>query len=447
MINAACQRPAVNANAIATIGREILGLDPPQNSDSVLSGFQINVAKDLIAVQGRVIMSPNVTVKEQNKPKKVPVSQGGWNMARRAVVRSGRKIACWTWLAIDCPRQAEGDLRRWVVDFKHHLVRNMNLSMDEPIELGNNHFCDSQYDPYQLIKTWFTNFSKLPAVETAGKLADAGQGLPAFVCVVLGSDDTHRYNNLKILADTEFGIHTVCVLRAKALKPRMDGGFDPQYMGNVGLKWNLKAGGGNHGIADPVDILKQATMVVGFDVTHPTNMPSGVDPDHLPSIAAIVSSIDNEYAQWPSHHWNQQTRREMASPEHLSAAFIERLELWRKHNKKLPDNVVVFRDGVSEGQFSQVLKLEVPMMREAFKKLYKGAPPKLTVVVAVKRHQTRFYVTQPNADRNQNTLSGTVVDRGVTHARYWSFYLQAHAALQGTSYSGFCPASNVLFPS
>ena len=60
--------------------------------------------------------------------------------------------------------------------------------------------------------------------------------------------------------------------------------------------------------------------------------------------------------------------------------------------------------------------------------------PKITIVVAGKRHHTRFYVTR-EADtedkRNFNTPGGTVVDRGVTMERGHDFFLQAHHALQG----------------
>lgn len=50
----------------------------------------------------------------------------------------------------------------------------------------------------------------------------------------------------------------------------------------------------------------------------------------------------------------------------------------------------------------------------------------MTVVVVGKRHHTRFYPTSAqNADRSANCTAGTVVDRGVTEARNWDFFLQA----------------------
>ncbi|KAF3016720.1 hypothetical protein E8E14_000233 [Neopestalotiopsis sp. 37M] len=46
------------------------------------------------------------------------------------------------------------------------------------------------------------------------------------------------------------------------------------------------------------------------------------------------------------------------------------------------------------------------------------------------------YPTDPsNMTNSRNIKSGTVVDRGVTSARVWDFFLTAHTALQGTARS------------
>ncbi len=71
------------------------------------------------------------------------------------------------------------------------------------------------------------------------------------------------------------------------------------------------------------------------------------------------------------------------------------------------------------------------------RKEFKDGLPHLTVVVVGKRHHTRFYPkTEEHADSTGNTRPGTVVDRGVTEARSWDFFLQAHKALQGTARPG-----------
>ena len=67
--------------------------------------------------------------------------------------------------------------------------------------------------------------------------------------------------------------------------------------------------------------------------------------------------------------------------------------------------------------------------------MYGASPPKLSIIIAGKRHHTRFYPQDADgADErhNNNPKPGTVVDRGVTMQGGWDFFLIAHAALQGT---------------
>lgn len=116
----------------------------------------------------------------------------------------------------------------------------------------------------------------------------------------------------------------------------------------------------------------------------------------------------------------------------LKPMMIERLEEYYKRQNKYPAKVIVFRDGVSEGQFDLVLAQELPQIRQAFRSL-KNCKPKLTIAICGKRHHARFYPTRTqDADRTSNTKAGTIVDQGVTSVYDFDFYLQAHAGLQGT---------------
>lgn len=118
--------------------------------------------------------------------------------------------------------------------------------------------------------------------------------------------------------------------------------------------------------------------------------------------------------------------------------FKSRLDLWRARNKTLPENILVYRDGVSEGQYQVLKDTEIPSLRTACDLAYtsgdrKKGLPKISFIVVGKRHHTRFYATREvEADRSANPLNGTVVDRGITSMWNWDFFLQAHTCLQGT---------------
>ncbi|KAF9285652.1 hypothetical protein BGZ68_003657, partial [Mortierella alpina] len=99
-----------------------------------------------------------------------------------------------------------------------------------------------------------------------------------------------------------------------------------------------------------------------------------------------------------------------------------------------PDRILFYRDGVSEGQFAEVLKTEIAAVRAACLRLEEGYKPKITFVVVQKRHHTRFFPMEARqADKLGNCKPGTVIDTEVVHPFEFDFYLQSHGALLGTA--------------
>lgn len=96
-----------------------------------------------------------------------------------------------------------------------------------------------------------------------------------------------------------------------------------------------------------------------------------------PSIAAVVASIDSQYGQWPGSIRCQASKKEMVST--LTEMMQERLNLWIARNKRVPDKILIYRDGVSEGQYKTVLEEELTQIREACKMIYAHRPqPKIS---------------------------------------------------------------------
>ncbi|KAL6513810.1 argonaute 5 [Orobanche minor] len=95
------------------------------------------------------------------------------------------------------------------------------------------------------------------------------------------------------------------------------------------------------------------------------------------------------------------------------------------------------RDGVSEGQFNQVLLHEMDAIRKACNSIEENYMPKVTFVVVQKRHHTRLFPSnhgdRQSVDRSGNILPGTVVDTKICHPQEFDFYLCSHAGIQGTS--------------
>lgn len=268
-------------------------------------------------------------------------------------------------------------------------------------------------------------------IEAELKRITSGQSPASLVLIILQDVDTGLYNRVKHAGDVKVGVHTVCVVGTKFAKQQ------PQYFANVALKFNLKLGGINQ-LLDSTKlgiIAEDKTMVVGVDVTHP----SPGSALNAPSVASMVASVDRWLGQWPADLRVQESRKEMVSE--LGSMLKSRLHLWKSQGKHtaFPENILVYRDGVSEGQYATVLNIELPQLRTACDELYppsdrKKGLPKITIIIVGKRHHSRFYpTTAHNADSNGNPKCGTVVDRGVTEARNWDFFLQSHAAIQGTA--------------
>lgn len=249
------------------------------------------------------------------------------------------------------------------------------------------------------------------------------------------------YNQIKRIGDVKLGIHTICVVGSKFKgnneRYPNEKQSNGQYLANIALKLNLSLGGINQTLEDKnMGIIKHDnTMVVGLDVTHPS-------PGSLlsaPSFAAMVASVDRFLGQWPADLRVQESCEEMVTE--LESMLDTRLELWitQPNHKKYPENLLIFRDGLSEGQYQQVLDKELPLFRKACRRRYPATdtalgPPRITIVIVGKRHHPGFYPTiKTDADWHDNPENGIVVDRGVTEGRNWDYFLPAHTALKGTA--------------
>ena len=267
---------------------------------------------------------------------------------------------------------------------------------------------------------------------------------PAILLVILTSDEakSNLYHHIKYLGDCIHGIQTVC------MKANERGKFYPmindprslandQYCTNVALKINLKLGGRNHAVESRslLQLKPAQTMIVGMDVTHP----GGLKDENATSIASMVASKDGLLQIWPAivKH-NRVGGQELI--DHLEEMMVSRLQVWHSTNGgKLPDRIIIYRDGVSEGQYGLVLQSELPKLEAACAKIYRnGKVPPISLVIVGKRHHTRFFPAD-TTDRSVvdtktgNPKGGTVVDSGITEPRLWDFYLQSHTAIKGTA--------------
>ncbi|CAG2101208.1 unnamed protein product, partial [Medioppia subpectinata] len=246
--------------------------------------------------------------------------------------------------------------------------------------------------------------------------------------------DGRVYRAIKHFGDVVYGVATQCILDSRFLDTPNG------YFGNLLLKVNAKIGGQNQVLAalhrPPAMIgdQKRAVMVVGVDVTHPGPGPMGDGPV-CSSIAASVASFDAEFSKYGATIAGQPLNTEIIAA--YDRMFVQHLKTYKEKNKVLPQTVILFRDGVSDGQLDQVLAEEIPLIKKAYDTMQKGFAFKLIVFVVQKRHHTRFMpfarTTDAKGREVRNIPAGTVVDHTVTHPLRNEFHLCSHKGLLGTS--------------
>ncbi|CAG8511287.1 6723_t:CDS:2 [Paraglomus occultum] len=259
--------------------------------------------------------------------------------------------------------------------------------------------------------------------------------LPQLVFYILKGKvwSCHQYNLVKIISDTEVGILSQCIQAQHINCTNMS------RLSNVALKLNLKLNGINY-IMDPPRIKKVFTMFLGTAITH---LSPGV-----PSIAAVVGSVDEHAVQYVERHRllhrllrkkSKKSRKTGRGNEEVNVDMIDMVyELlceFKGARKSFPQSLIMCRSGISESEFqSLALETELPSIKAACHKVDPNYNPSITYIVACKVRKTRFYPKHRfDSDKTGNVKPGLTVERDITHPQFFEFYIKSHSNPQGTS--------------
>lgn len=400
MIRFSCRKPHENYHSIVEEGLKLIGC-----ADRLLP-WGLKTDGNMVTVPGRRLPIPQIKYAERT----ARVEKGGWNLRDQKFVQ-GATVKEWTGLLIHWENEKPADHNAFLKQF-HSVAKGLTVNWPAPI-LPHLRLAVAKGD--KNVPNWMRalneNFEKQ-------------RGRVQLLVVILPNGGDRIFEYVKWIGDVRHGLLTHCCMGSKLMKQ------DLQYAANNAMKVNLKFGGVCQTLGNPHPVIKTGTtMVVGLDVTHP----SATDPGNFPSVAGIVASTDKQLGQWPGEVRIQEGRNEQVV--YLKEMMLGRLQRWRESNKGvLPSNIIIFRDGVSEGQFKMILNNELQSVRDAVQAIYKGTQPRITVLVVGKRHNVRFYPTRKeDMSDKQNCWPGTIVDRDITRPVYWDWYLQSQAPLQGSA--------------
>ncbi|KAJ1020439.1 hypothetical protein NDA13_005757 [Ustilago tritici] len=382
-------KPSDRKRRVEDIRREV-----DYDTNPMLQGWGITVDRQPLTTEGRVIAAPEVAYAPSSQRPRVGV--GSWNLVGAKFVTPGTEL-------ITCG----------VLDYSQ-----------APLGAVQG-FIAAQLDACKKLGLRVTNVRP----QIVKHRPD-----PYLVKEHMNELDQAFYNSVKRAAALELStpVATQCFNARKAFNER----GQAQYVANVAMKINVKLGGTNHIVSGERDLPRfgKQTMLVGADVTHP-----GPDSDK-PSIAGSVATIDGGAKRYSSELRKQTNPRGGAAQEvmlHSKGMMLGHLKKWQAANQgRLPDSIVFFRDGVSEGQYQAVLDHELQAVNDASREIRPDAKIKVTFIVCGKGHHVRFFPKNEQdvaGYRSGNLPPGICIDKDIVSPFGFDFYLQSQAGLVGTA--------------
>jgi len=374
------------------------------NNDPVAKQFGIHMEHKMVQLQGRVLKAPELEYRDKMT---VRPQKGAWDMGRGGF-RFKKSIDLQYWAIVSLDDRTDHKMIKNFVGFLQDQAERAGFDIDNPKKAY------SANRPKELSRILNDMIHKIPELQ--------------LVLIIVPRKDSATYSEVKRIGDTEVGVMTQ-VLCQQTMQKAMK---SPSTMLNLLMKINTKVGGQNVSIPSKMrsPIMNEPVIVLGADVTHPA-----AGEFSRPSIAAIVGSMDPVPSKYIATVSVQERRLEfIADTKDMVKKLLKK---FYSKNKQKPQRIIMYRDGVGEGQFKLVLAHEMEAIRAACNELEKdgGYTPGITFVCVQKRHHMRLFCEdrQDMVGKSNNIPAGTCVDTNICHPSQYDFYLCSHAGIQGTS--------------
>uniref|UniRef100_A0A7N5ZZH6 Piwi-like 1 n=1 Tax=Anabas testudineus TaxID=64144 RepID=A0A7N5ZZH6_ANATE len=229
------------------------------------------------------------------------------------------------------------------------------------------------------------------------------------VVVVLPSNRKDKYDSVKKYLCVDCPTPSQCVVSRTLSRP--------QALMTVATKIALQMACKMGGELWSVEIPLKQLMIVGIDCYHDTI-------GGKRSIGALVASLNQSMSRLV---FQQTGDCSLTSIQRLCTGALKD---YLKFNNSLPSRIIVYRDGVGDGQLQGVVNYEVSQIIDSIKSMGHDYVPKLSVVVVKKRISSRFFAHING--KVSNPPPGTVVDSEVTRPEWYDFYIVSQAVRTGS---------------
>nr|XP_046241740.1 piwi-like protein 2 isoform X2 [Scatophagus argus] len=351
-----------------------------------LSRWGLEIGSEVLVIKGRTLPVETICLQSSSFATGADVC---WSreITRDASI-SSIPLNIWT---IFYPRRCAEQVKE-LIDTFTKVARPMGMQVQRPILVELR---DDRTETY---------------VKSIHSMLTSEPNMQLVVCIIVGNRED-LYSAIKKLCCVEspvpsqvINVQTIC--QQQKLK---------NIAQKILLQINSKLGGELWTVSIPLKHL----MVVGVDVHH--------DPSKKHrSVMGFVASVNSSLTRWYSSVTFQIPTEELISG--YRACFLAALQKYYEVNHNLPEKIVVYRDGVSDGQLRMVEQYEIPQLINCFA-TFPGYEPKLVFIVVQKRTNMTFYSC--TASSFVTPPPGTVLDHTLTQKDRVDFFLKAHHIRQG----------------
>ncbi|KAJ1526745.1 hypothetical protein ONE63_008324 [Megalurothrips usitatus] len=348
-----------------------------------LKKFDMKLDRDLVRIQGRIAPEEKILFGGRREGK--PGPQVDWTRdVRSSAMLHSQEIDQWV---IVVPGKFKRDAAAFA-DMLNRAAGGMRFNLAPP------RYYELQRD------------SAPEYVQALSTILDQAQ--PKLIMCAVPNNRGDRYSAIKKKCCVDRAVPTQVILT----KNLNDAKKSMSIATKVAVQINCKVGGAPWGVEIPLPGL----MVVGFDVCHDTN-------NKNQSFGAMVASLDKPMSRYFSAVTPHTNGEELSN--NLALNIVKAVKKYAAHNGGPPQRILIYRDGVGEGQIPFVHSTELEAIKA---KLAQVCPEtKMTFVIVTKRINTRVFT-----DRCQNPPPGTVIDDVVTDPEKYDFFLVSQSVREGT---------------